>query len=49
MHVKKRMKLQRVGSQASVASSTAPFSALERTESLDGDGSFVDEGSVVEE
>lgn len=47
-HVKKRQKLQRAGSQASIASqSTAALGELERTES--NDGSFVDEGSVAEE
>ncbi|GAB7359872.1 hypothetical protein MBLNU230_g7400t1 [Neophaeotheca triangularis] len=48
IHVKKRQKLQRAGSVASIASqSTAAMGELERTES--NDGSFVDEGSVVEE
>lgn len=45
VHVKKRQKLTRVGSTASMASSSALGHELERTESQDG--SFVDEGSVV--
>lgn len=40
VHVKKRQKLERVGSTASLASSSAP--GLEKVESADG--SFVDEG-----
>lgn len=44
VHVKKRQKLTRVGSTASMASSSALGHELERTESQDG--SFVDEGSV---
>lgn len=51
VHVKKRQKLQRVGSTVSIASqSTAPFATavdMERGDS--NDGSFVDEGSGGEE
>jgi hypothetical protein len=47
VHVKKRQKLTRVGSIASVASSNALGHDLERTESQDG--SFVDDASVVED
>jgi hypothetical protein len=47
MHVKKRQKLQRVESQASIASaSTAPpMSAVDKNES--NDGSFVDDGASI--
>jgi hypothetical protein len=48
VHVKKRQKLTRVGSIASVASSNALGHDLERTESHD-DGSFVDDASVAED
>ncbi|KAM0722769.1 hypothetical protein Q7P37_002211 [Cladosporium fusiforme] len=44
VHVKKRQKLTRVGSTASIASSSALGHELERTESQDG--SFVDDASV---
>jgi hypothetical protein len=47
VHVKKRQKLTRVGSVASVASSNALGHDLERTESQDG--SFVDDASVAED
>lgn len=50
VHVKKRQKMQRVGSTASFTSSVGGGgggAALERTESMDG--SFVDEGSVAED
>ena len=47
VHVKKRQKLTRVGSIASVASSNALGHDLERTESQDG--SFVDDASVAED
>lgn len=49
VHVKKRQKMQRVDSQASIASSTAANGAgaeMERAESQD---SFVDDGSIVDE
>jgi hypothetical protein len=45
-HVKKRQKLQRVGSTASVISQSTVGGGgadMERSESLDGDGSFVDD------
>ena len=47
VHVKKRQKLTRVGSVASIASSNALGHDLERTESQDG--SFVDDASVAED
>jgi hypothetical protein len=47
VHIKKRQKLTRVGSVASVASSNALGHDLERTESQDG--SFVDDASVAED
>ncbi|KAM0700867.1 hypothetical protein Q7P35_012589 [Cladosporium inversicolor] len=47
VHVKKRQKLTRVGSIASIASSNALGHDLERTESQDG--SFVDDASVADD
>lgn len=47
VHVKKRQKLQRVGSVASIASSNALGHDLERAESQDG--SFVDDASVADD
>lgn len=48
VHVKKRVKMQRVGSTASFTSSIGGSGApMERTESMDG--SFVDDGSVAED
>ncbi|KAL1590167.1 hypothetical protein WHR41_00987 [Cladosporium halotolerans] len=47
VHVKKRQKLTRVGSTASMASSNALGHELERTESQDG--SFVDDASVADD
>ena len=51
VHVKKRQKLTRVESQASIASvSTAPpMSALEMEQGESNDGSFVDDGASIAE
>jgi len=47
VHVKKRQKISRVGSTASIASQSTAAPGMEREGS--GDGSFVDEGSGVED
>lgn len=47
VHVKKRQKLSRVGSMASIASQSTAAPAMERGESFDG--SFVDDASVADD
>ncbi|KAK5129004.1 hypothetical protein LTR85_000337 [Meristemomyces frigidus] len=49
VHVKKRQKLSRVGSIASIGSHSTAAPAMERGESFDGDGSFVDDASVADD